>query len=116
MEPHTAEELLNARAAQDVLGWSVRVHREHRRIIGGLPPGQDTGLWPIPPFSSNWKAAMKLRDRVALMPAQNRSKFLQELSNLVAEALGGRTIPGPELVLWASPRDITVAAVVAASA
>lgn len=116
MEPHSPEELLNARAARDVLGWQVRVHREHRRIVGGLPPGQTTGLWPIPPFSSNWKSAMQLRDRVALMPAESRSVFLQELSSLVAEALGGRTVPGPELVLWASPRDITLAALKAASA
>lgn len=59
---------------------------------------------------------MKLRDRIALMPPEARSVFLQELHNLVAEGLGGRDIPGSELVLWASPRDITLAALKAVSA
>jgi hypothetical protein len=116
MDPHTAEDIVNARAARDVLGWTVRVDRDLRRIIGGLPPGTSTGLCPIPPFASNWKAAMKLRDRVCLMPAKTRAVFLEELHKLVAEGLGGRPIPGPELVLWASPQDITLAALKAVSA
>jgi hypothetical protein len=110
MEPHTPDDIVNARAARDVLGWQVFVHPERRRIVGGLPPGIETGLCPIPPFLSNWKAAMKLRDHIRTLPADRQSAFLDELRRLVGDELGVAPLSDAGLFLHAEPRHVTIAA------
>lgn len=115
MEPSTPEEIANARAARDVLGWRVFPDPVMRRIIGGIPPGVETGLCPIPPFISNWKAAMKLRDRVRLLSAGCQSAFVDELRSLVSTELGVDDLTGAELLLCVEPRHVTFAALKAVS-
>lgn len=107
--------ILNVRVAREVLRWEVILDdQDPPKVVGILLP-KGSGMWPLPPFCSNPKAAFKVRDAIAALPEPNRARFKEELRRIIALETGSGALDDGEIILRLTPKHICLAAVTAVS-